>query len=531
MIICCHSGEQAGKNMVYRMVLRKQTLAFSKEKQLMKKCLTMLIVIAMLLSMASCGQKTQDKDSVSNGTETTADTTVKEEESETEEVDPSDRSAVSDNLPEKDFGGKNFTILAESGALSYLYVDELTGDSMEDAAYNRNQKLAERFNVKFNFIDGQDYQTISETISNAVISGETIYDVAINGAIQQGINANGGCYRAWNDVPFVDFTKPWWNASMTSDLSYEGFSFLAQGDADVSAIMNAGAIFYNKDLGTKYNFPDLYQIVREGKWTKDQLTALCIGTYVDVNGDGARDAGDQYGFCIDSKEDVNGWLWAFGKKIYEKNDDGTFTNVYYDEKLVNIVEWMYNFKYNTDYCYTDDQWNTGYNMMSAGQTVFADDDLSHALWMRDVDLDFAILPKPKWDEAQESYITPVDGGGSCSGVMLGAQDLEMVGIMMEAIHAESWRSVTPVIVDTVLKFKGARDADSMEMIDLILAGRFVDFGLVYGGWGSARSALRRVIDKAHSTDIASYYEENKPTWDATMDSVFAAFEELVEKNQ
>ena len=40
-----------------------------------------------------------------------------------------------------------------------------------------------------------------------------------------------------------------------------------------------------------------------------------------------------------------------------------------------------------------------------------------------------------------------------------------------------------------------------------------------------------MIDKAHSTDIASYYEENKPTWDATMDSVFTAFEALVEKNK
>ena len=115
--------------------------------------------------------------------------------------------------------------------------------------------------------------------------------------------------------------------------------------------------------------------------------------------------------------------------------------------------------------------------------------------------------------------------------MLTATDLELIGVMMEAINAESWRSVTPAIVDTALKFKGARDADSMEMIDIILAGRFLDFGLVYGGWGSARSALRRVIDKAHSTDIASYYEENKPTWEATMSSVIAAFEELVEKNK
>ena len=493
----------------------------------MKKLTTILLLCAMLLSMAACGNEAKE----TTANETTADTTAVADNTETESETELTRENTPDDLPEKDFGGKNFTILAESGALGYLQIDELTGDSVDDAIYNRNQKVQDRFNAKCNFIDGSDYETMSATVNNAVISGETLYDVTVNGSIQQGINANGGCYRAWNDVPYVDFTKPWWNASMTTDLSYKGYAFLAQGDMDVSAIMNAGAIFYNKDLGATYNFPDLYAIVREGKWTKDKLAELCAGTYKDINGDGTRDAGDQYGFAIDSKEDVNGWLWAFGKKIYDKNDDGTFTNVYYDEKLVNIVEWLYNFKYNEDYTYTDDQWNTGYTLMAAGQTVFADDDLSHALWMRDVDIDFAILPKPMWDEAQGTYITPVDGGGTSSGVMLTATDLELVGVMMEAINAESWRSVTPAIVDTALKFKGARDADSMEMIDIILAGRFLDFGLIYGGWGSARSALRRVIDKAHSTDIASYYEENKPTWDATMDSVIAAFETLVEKNK
>ena len=79
--------------------------------------------------------------------------------------------------------------------------------------------------------------------------------------------------------------------------------------------------------------------------------------------------------------------------------------------------------------------------------------------------------------------------------------------------------------------KGARDADSAEMIELILATRTADFGVVYGGWESPRSALKEVIDKNRSTDITSYYEKNKKSWDAKMDKVFAAFEELAEKNK
>ena len=115
--------------------------------------------------------------------------------------------------------------------------------------------------------------------------------------------------------------------------------------------------------------------------------------------------------------------------------------------------------------------------------------------------------------------------------MMNTENLEMVGILTEALNAESWRTVTPAIVDSALKHKGARDEDSAEMIELILATRTADFGVVYGGWDSTRSALKRVIDSNRSTDITSYYEKNKKTWDATMDSVFASFEELVEKNK
>ena len=107
----------------------------------------------------------------------------------------------------------------------------------------------------------------------------------------------------------------------------------------------------------------------------------------------------------------------------------------------------------------------------------------------------------------------------------------MVGILTEALNAESWRTVTPAIVDSALKYKAARDADSAEMIELIIATRTADFGVVYGGWESPRSALKEVIDKNRSTDITSYYEKNKKSWDAKMDKVFASFEELAEKNK
>ena len=493
----------------------------------MKKLTTILLLCAMLLSMAACSNETKE----TTANETTADTTAAADNTETESETELTRENTPDDLPERNFDGKTLTILAEESTHGYLQVEELTGDVTDDAIYSRNSKVSERFQAELHIVDGGNYEAVSKTVNDAIVAGETTYDLVVSHTIQQGINVANGSYLPWNNVPYVDFTKPWWNASMATDLSYKGYSYLAMGDFDVTAIMYSCALFYNKDLGNKLGLPNMYDVVREGQWTKDKFAELIANAYSDLNGDGTRDAEDQYGFALNSKEDINSFLWCFGKKLYEKNEDGTFSNVYYDEKLVSMVEWLYNFKYNEDFTYTDDGWTTGYDMLTKGNTLFSCNCIDQALWMRESEIDYAILPMPKWDDAQESYITPIAGGVSSEGVMMNTENLEMVGILTEALNAESWRTVTPAIVDSALKHKGARDEDSAEMIELILATRTADFGVVYGGWDSPRSALKRVIDSNRSTDITSYYEKNKKTWDATMDSVFASFEELVEKNK
>ena len=258
------------------------------------------------------------------------------------------------------------------------------------------------------------------------------------------------------------------------------------------------------------------------------MNELCEGTYVDVNGDGQKDNGDQYGFAVDSKGDFNGLLWAFGKRLFEQQSDGTYKDVYYDEKLVSIVEWCYDIKNNHDYTWTDGEWNTGYNAFMLEKTLIANGYVSMTQWgMRDLETDYAILPCPKWDEAQQNYYTYVEGSHSIAGVLTTAQDKEFVGCMMEALNAESWRTVRPAYYDSCLKYKGARDEDSVEMLDILMDGRLFDFGYVYGGWGAA-FWLQYCINDENSTDITSYYEKKKVEWNSYMDKVFAAFDEFTQ---
>ena len=77
--------------------------------------------------------------------------------------------------------------------------------------------------------------------------------------------------------------------------------------------------------------------------------------------------------------------------------------------------------------------------------------------------------------------------------------------------------------DVSLKFKGARDEQSIEMLDRIVNSRIFDFGYVYGGWGCV-FWIQYLLEGA-SKDITSYYEKNFKPYNKSMEKVFKCFDE------
>ncbi len=487
----------------------------------MKKLTTILLLIAMLLPLASCASGGKSESETTSNVSAETDTAVSEDTAETETT----RENYEDGLPEKDFGGKTFTVLGYDFTYDYLYAEDLTGDSVNDALYNRNIKVADRFGIKIDIITGGEYTNVTSLCNNSVAAGEDLYNLVTSHVVEMGSSITKGLYQALSDLPYIDFTKPWWSDNNVTDLSYRGKTFLAVGDFDLSTVGITMCTFYNKDLSEEFGYPSIYETVRNGQWTKDKINELCEGTYMDVNGDGQRDAGDRYGYAIDSKGDADAYYWGFGKKLMTKNDNDTYDDTFYDEKLVSMIEWLYDIKNNHDYTWTDENWNTGYNAFILDNTLIACGYVSMALWgLRDLDIDFAILPLPKWDEAQQEYSTVVGGSHDIQGVLITMQDKELTGCITEALNAETWRTVTPAYYDSTLKYKGTRDEDSLEMLDILMAGRCYDFGYVYGGWDAPSFYVHKVLDNNKSKDITSYYEKNKAKWETYFAKIVDAFE-------
>lgn len=100
----------------------------------------------------------------------------------------------------------------------------------------------------------------------------------------------------WYDIPNVDFSKPWWPESNSTDLTYDGKCVLAVSDFNYTAISQSACMIFNKNLANSYDMGNLYEVVMNGDWTFDYFMNLVKDVYVDSDGSGDKSEGDFFLF-------------------------------------------------------------------------------------------------------------------------------------------------------------------------------------------------------------------------------------------
>lgn len=479
-----------------------------------KNILSLLLAALLLLSATACGEtqtETTGTDMVANETET---------ESET---------GYADGLPERDFEGKTFTSLIPNWTADLMTAEELNGEVLNDALYNRDRTVEGRFNA---VVEGVISDDVSTEIQNVMASGDDLYHVVSDGIVSLGIDLMQGWYLNARDIPYINFDQPWYSSEVTEALTYKDKTFIFISDYSISNMDMTECMLWNLGLAEEYALDDIYDVVAEGKWTKDKLEEMIEGTYKDVNGDGVRDDDDRYGLALDFNGDPSTIPFHFGHRILEKQSDGTFKDVYYNEELVSQVEWMYSMTHNNEAVNCQKNWNHGVNMFVKGNTLCSYIRINMISWgLRDLDIDYAIIPRPMWNEEQGKYYSTLAGSADAMVFIKTLGDREFAGIMLEALAATSHETAVPAYYENVLTYKLARDERTIDMVELIMDGRMYDFGYVYGAFesngGGAAFWLNNVT--LGNGDITSYYQARKSNWENYMATVYEQFENYEDK--
>ena len=484
-----------------------------------QRLITILLLLAMLLPLASCGggeKTTTEETTTAANTETTA---------ETEPLDPMEaRKLVSDNLPDKDFEGRSFRILTYDFCVADFVTEGMTGALINDAVHSRNSTVAERFNVSIEPDAERNSGETKSLVQNLVKAGEDAYDLVSTHMIDTANLAVTHHYRDWNDFTYVDPTQAWWNQSSYNDLSIAGQSFLLAGSITPYFLTHYYCVYMNKELGDNYGLTDtIYDVALEGKFTIDYYYSLIQDKWQDLDGDGKQSDADFYGLAAQTTSYATPFIYSFGELTVKQDENGLPVLDMNEEKFAAMVEKVYRLFYESNGTITTSGWDLHRDTFMDNRSLFFNGVFEHAISIiNDMEQDFAILPFPKWDESQKEYYTMSDGSSPLVSVPVTCADTEFIGIITEALAAESWKTVTPAVFDTALKYRGARDETSIKVIEMIEPGGIIDFGFVFGDYNSMGFIMSNLMG-AKQNNFASQYAAKKTSWENRINQLIEDF--------
>jgi len=451
------------------------------------------------------------------------------------------RAAVSDDLPDMDFGGYEFIISTREASYDFcehikdLVVEEESGDLLDDAVYRRTRTVEDRFNVKISAAPVDSDNGSGETIRRTVLAGDSTYDMVIGHAVSMSNTAMSGVFYNWYDLEHVNFDKPWWVKDATENLTVDGKSFFAVGDLSYNSIDYTYCLLFNKRMFSDYGLEYPYEKVRNKQWTIDYLSQLTKDIYIDLNNNGQRDSNDLYGYASNTLSAGAAYTFAFNNPITKKNNEGSFDIVFNNEKSANIIAKLYSFFHENQGSYVVHDYNDPYrgvDFWDFHYKIFSDGDAAVVTAMfvnavknlRDMEDDYGFLPLPLFDESQEKYQTYLDLHGALMAVPANVENPERASIIIEALSAEGYKQVTPVYCDIALKTKFARDEESAEMIDIIMAGRTFDFGVLYDDFLGGSWYISNLLSANPGTNFASYIERREPALQRKYERIFEVYQ-------
>jgi hypothetical protein len=453
----------------------------------------------------------------------TADTPGKITGSDTDpKIESTAETKPAPTLPQKNYEDADFIFLNGNRAswmtTMVVTATELNGEVINDAIYYRNLAVEEAYKIKISEINTSD---VRNDALKSITAGDNSFDIALMTMDNALALVLENALVDYKDIPYIDISAPWWVQNSIRDMTIGGHAYYGISLFDTTHYDGVRTIFFNKQMIEDYKLEDPYELVRSGKWTIDKLGEMALTVSKDLDGDSTWTAADQYGYS--SWSSVGGQTMATGlgailRVNKDKDDLPTFDmNTEYYIKRFEKITTLFNKDGFKNPGGTSES-NGGVEAFKEGRILFYNETMGNAQKLRQMTLDFGILPAPKYEEKQENYYN--NGGNPFfMTVPVTAPDLERTGIIMEALAYESVDTIVPACYNIMLQGKVSRDNNSQEMLDIIFNT------LSYYRPIALSLVMTNLTDMfwTNKMEFASYFDSNKAAIQGEIDKVITAF--------
>ena len=496
-----------------------------KQTKLWMRVLALALTVLMLGSMLlACKKKNENTEDTTNGGDVVA--------------------------PNTDTGKKNVLDgVRYNGETLYVYgwipsniveqVKEFSSELgiVEQNVYKRLDETEKQLNINVEWKEEQGNGSHPEFIQNAVIANTTgAYDAICSYSQWAAALTTQGVSRNLLQFNTLDFTHPAWPADMVDQTTMYNKLYFCTGDISTNLIFMTSLVFVNMDMVStwkinekiqeKYGEANIYDLVREGKWTYDAMFTLTDGIWQNSDGVAGKTEGDTYGLGTDTSMLCNFYSGA-GYAIVESDENGLYlsedyTDVDSIEKLLkDVVEPLYD----GGFCYTYSSYAKARDNFSAGLNLFSLAPASHAYvkHYHTDNLNYAALPVPKYDEAQDGYHSYHSYPYSQYLVTTGATNPEIAASFLQCLAQWSYDTTRIAIFENTMKARFAQgDSDIAEMWEIIVDSQTFDLSRIF------RRELRRGGEGAYLADQFNEKIANKRTdWENIMSSYKGELQDLI----
>lgn len=424
-------------------------------------------------------------------------------------------TSILDTLPEVNLENITVRALARKSSwwqLTEISYEELNGEVINDAVYNRNLKLESQLKINF---EVEHVDTVGTTIRSLILADDDQYDFVMPNMNESATLAAEDMFINLKKIPALDMTNPAWDQNANDYFTIAGKLYYGVSDISLGKNEAIWCYMFNKTLIGDYSLEDPYRLVREGKWTFDKSHEMMTVAAKDLNGDGKMTAeSDQYGLAT---HEINyyGLMIAGGEPLAGKDSGGMPVITVGDERFTAVYDKIRALFPKNDMTVIEYEGKTFID----GRSLLCGQVLACVRLYRSMEDDFGIIPMPKFDDAQEkhyTYVIPYDI--FTASVPITVKDSDVSGVVLQALAILSDYYVTPAYYDITITGKGFRDEESAEMLDIILKSTVYDLARMYD-WGAIASGLQGNI--IAQKEFASFYAKREK-------SVYTALEKTID---
>jgi len=480
-----------------------------------KKILILLLAIALVLPVAVSCNKSGGNDPGKDTSKTTDTAGTGEVENDFAEID----EYVADLADSTDTNGYSFTYIGRESD-NFPKEDRELGDIQSDAVYYRQRDLVDIFGIEWEPYVTPGGETTAEQVINEVTAGGDSYDLVYGNVItvSQAL-LNAGVIRRVDTLDQIDLGREWWVQSLRDVYSIKDKLFFLRGCITVESYTDTCCMLFNKTVASMFpeiSEEELYDLAREGKWTIDEMQRIAAFVPENSTGTGIYRYGDS---------EAVGLLFSTGLKITNFDEEGApyivdalpvefldlsqiTTGMFSDDS--QTPNWDYRKDESKVSKYKVDE---DYDWFRDNKALFFFAGSGDAIYLRQYDVTFGILPMPKGSATQSQYYSYANPWGSGTlTIPKTTANIDVTATITEAMGALSQKYVKTAYYDMLLRGQSIFDMESRDMLDIIFSTVVYDMVDIYSGgdvnqWGPLMQDLS--YDMTYdNTSITSDWKSN-----------------------